>query len=93
MTPESESKEFVRVTMQRADYFRSQGNFLAEIETLELGGVRTLEPELYYRAALTRVQFLNDFDGAIESMKKACDLAPNNPKYAKSLYDLERLKI
>lgn len=92
-TPESESKEFVRVTLQRADFFRSQGNFLAEIETLELGAVRTLEPELYYRAALTRVQFLNDFEGAIESMRKACDLAPNNPKYAKSLYDLERLKI
>ena len=91
MSPQSERNEFVRLTLQRADYFRNQGNFLAEIETLELAAQRSNEAVFHYRAALSRVQFQNDFDGATNAMRRACELEPDNPKYAKALYEMERV--
>jgi serine/threonine protein kinase len=88
----SQQRHFVRMTLERADYFRSQGNFLAEIETLELASERVEEPEFHYRAGLSRVQFQNDFDGAIASMRRAVELAPGVERYTKALAELERLK-
>ncbi len=87
----TQREDFVRQALQRADFFRSQGNFMAEIETLELASGRYNEPEFHYRCALSKVQFLNDIPGAIEAMRKAVEFAPQTPKYTKALAELERL--
>ncbi len=89
--PTTERDDFVRLTLERADFFRSQGNFMAEIETLQLAAGRYAEPEFHYRIALSRVQFLNDFPGAVEAMRKAVEFAPNVAKYCKALEELEKL--
>lgn len=91
MSPERERDEFVRLTLQRADYFRNQGNFLAEIETLELAAQRASEAIFHYRIGLSRVQFLNDLAGALTALRRACELAPDNEKYATALREMERL--
>lgn len=88
----SQQRHFVRMTLERADYFREQGNFLAEIEALELASERVNEPEFHYRAGLSKVQFQNDIDGAIESMRRAVELDSDDPKYSKALKELERLR-
>lgn len=82
--------EFVRLTLQRADFFRSQGNFLAEIETLMLATQRYDEPEFHYRVALSKVQFLNDVKGSLLAMGRAVELDPDNEKYRQTLTELER---
>lgn len=88
----NQREDFVRLTLQRADFFRSQGNFMAEIETLQLAAGRYVdEPEFHYRIALSKVQFLNDVPGAIEAMRNAVKHAPDTPKYSKALQELERL--
>lgn len=83
--------EFVRLTLQRADFFRQQGNFMAEIETLKLATDRYPEPELYYRIGLSKVQFLNDADGAVESLQQAVQLAPGEKKYEQALREAQNL--
>lgn len=87
----TQREDFIRQTLQRAEFFRSQGNFLAEIETLQLATGRYDIPDFHYRIALSKVQFLNDLPGALEAMRKAVAAAPGEAKYEKALSELERL--
>lgn len=84
-------ESFVRETLQRADYFRQQGNFLAEIETLQLASDRYNVAEFHYRIALSKVQFTNDLAGARVAMQAAVNAEPDTPKYVMALRELDRL--
>ena len=82
---------FVRRTLERAEMFRSQGNYMAEIETLELAAQRFDEAEFHYRIAVARMQFLNDVDGAIAAIERATELAPDSSTYARALLEMKKL--
>ena len=71
----------IKSVFQRANYLRDQGNFAAEIETLQLAAERYADPELLHRLAFARLRFHGDVPGATRDIERAIKLDPQNPKY------------
>lgn len=80
----------VEAVVRRADFLGEQGNYLAALETLRLGAERYSAPHLYHQLAIGRVRFQSDLPGAIEALKTAVSLAPDEETYRKTLESFQR---
>ena len=88
VTPPAAPRELADLSLQRAEYFRSVGNFTAEHTTLELAAAICEDARLWYRLAINKVQFGDDVAGAVDAMKRAVDCAPHDELYTRALTDL-----
>jgi hypothetical protein len=91
MPPSDE--DLVESVVRRAAFLRSQGNFLAEIETLEIAADRYQSAVLLHRLAFSRLQFRRDFESAVRDLERAVVFDPSNRECATALESLRWVMV